>query len=224
MNHTGLVAPPFRRCIYGESAGLPAWNWLSDCNPSPAAEVAVAASGATIPSSSTADFILGSTAVVSEKPDEASSGLALATGLPHAGAAFVSRYAISCGADEKLLDSVSLQFRYRAAPTNASTNNTAAVIKVTVTNTDNRPIAPVGTASLGNFSTPGGFSSPVVIKATGLKASCGAGLGSNPRGRLAVQFAVTNNDRPVTIPLDDKAGGFGIEVGWAAAQGDKAEL
>ena len=41
---------------------------------------------------------------------------------------------------------------------------------------------------------------------------------------LAVQFAVTNNDRPVTIPLDDKAGGFGIEVGWAAAQGDKAEL
>ena len=69
---------------------------------------------------------MGSTAVVSEKPDEASSGLALATGLPHAGATFVSRYAISCGADEKLLDSVSLQFRYRAAPTNASTNNTAA--------------------------------------------------------------------------------------------------
>ena len=58
--------------------------------------------------------------------------------------------------------------------------------------------------------------SPKTILA-GLKASCSAGLGNNPRGRLRLQFAVTNHDRPLAIALDDLSGGFNIEVGWKAA-------
>jgi hypothetical protein len=113
-----------------------------------------------------------------------------------------------------------MSFRYRAAPLNASTNNTAAVLKIALTNNDNRPVAPVASVTLGNFSgdaNGAGYSEKVVVSQGGLKASCSAGLGNNPRGRLRLQFAVTNNDRPVTIPLDDLAGGFNVEVGWKSA-------
>ena len=41
-DHTGLVAAPFRRCLYGETGSLPAWNWLSDCNPAPTSEITYA--------------------------------------------------------------------------------------------------------------------------------------------------------------------------------------
>ena len=57
-------------------------------------------------------------------------------------------------------------------------------------------------------------STTVRIHAGGLKAACDGGLGGNAHGRLVLQMAITNNDRPVTIPLDDLAGGFRIKVGW----------
>ena len=61
------------------------------------------------------------------------------------------------------------------------------------------------------------YSPPLKISATGLHAPCDGGLGSIPHGSLMVRLAVTNNDRPVAIALDDLAGGFGLSVGWAAA-------
>ena len=257
-NHSGIVAPPFRRCLYGVAGGLPSSNWLSDCEVAPAGEIiapaqagshsSAAAMVATVPSSTPADFILGATSVLREQGrDSGSSGLALQTGLPKRGARWVSTYLISCdhqhqhpstsssppnpasgGATLKapnasaplLVDSIALSFRYRAAPLNASTNNTAAVLKISLTNNDNRPVAVVAPAlSLGNFSSSDGhgYSEKVVVSQAGLKASCSAGLGNNPRGRLRLQFAVTNNDRPVTISLDDLVGGFNVEVGWKPA-------
>ncbi len=39
-SHDALVAPPFRRCFFGTSGGLPDWHWLSDCLPAPTDEVA----------------------------------------------------------------------------------------------------------------------------------------------------------------------------------------
>ena len=61
------------------------------------------------------------------------------------------------------------------------------MLKISLTNNDNRPVALVAPAlSLGNFSSPSaGYSQRVHVNATGLKASCSAGLGNNPRGRLA---------------------------------------
>ena len=78
------------------------------------------------------------------------------------------------------------------------------------------PWGPCRSATFPAMQTAG-YSEKVVVGQQGLKASCSAGLGNNPRGRLRLQFAVVNNDRPVTIPLDDLAGGFNIEVGWKAA-------
>jgi len=218
MNHTGLVAPPFSECIYGTVADLPPWNWLSDCNPTPISELTVSKTPAAIASSSTADWILGATAVVSETADASSTGVALSTGKPKGSAVWVNRHAIGCGGPTEVVDSIALTFRYRAAPLNASTNNTAAVMKINLVNVDNKPIGVVSPGlDLGNFSTPGSFSQPVVVHASGLKAVCSAGVGVNPRGRLLVQIVVTNNDRPVLIPLDDKAGGYNLQVGWAPA-------
>jgi hypothetical protein len=142
----------------------------------------------------------------------------LHTGQPKAGASFINRYEIGCGQAEgesQFVDSLHLAFRYRAAPMNASNNNTPAVLKVSLINADTRPVAVVAAAvPIGNFSELTGYSAPVHINATNLKAACDAGLGSNPRGRLLVQFSITNNDRPVIIPVDDLAGGFAMRVGW----------
>ena len=232
MNHSGLVAPPFRGCLYGTVADLPAYSWMSDCNTAPTGEIPVPAAAAVaaaevvvVPSSSLADFIVGNTAVAKESTADAetSGAAAFDTGTPKAGAAFVNRYGIRCGSasgattSQYLVDSVELSFRYRAAPVNASGNNTPAVLKVSLVNADTRPVVVVGTATLGNYTDPSGYSQQVRIQGKGLQASCDAGIGNNPRGRLMVSFAVVNNDRPVHIPLDDLAGGFQIKVGWVAA-------
>ena len=220
-NHSGLVAPPFRRCLYGEGAGLPGWSWNSDCNRFPTTEVGpVAAGAARLPSAEVSDFLIGATKVVVGVPDAGTSGRAFSSGVRNGGASLLNRWEIGCGAAgsaSEVVDSVELSFRYRA-PLNASTNNTAAVLKVSLVNADTKPVAVVVAAlPLGNYTSPAGFSAPVVVKVAGLKASCAAGIGANPRGRLLLQLAITNNDRPVTIPIDDLAGGFNIRVGWAAA-------
>ena len=204
MNHTGLVAAPFSRCLYGTVADLPAWSWLSDCNPAPprTAELsplllsdvaggAVANKTLPVPSAETEDYILGATAVVEGIRDASTSGAAvLSTGVPKGSAVFVNRHALACGAaadgsGAQLLDSVEMTLRYRAAPLNASTNNTAAVLKVSLINADNRPVAVVAAAlTLGNYSEATGWSAPVQVKASGLKESCSAGLRAKLRARL----------------------------------------
>ena len=235
-NHTGIVAQPFRHCLYGVVGALPSSNWLSDCEVAPTREIVAPSSAttggmATVPSTTTADFIFGTTTLLREQgKDSGSTGVALQTGSPNSGASWSSTYLISCDfpggiatneSARLVVDSVDMSFRYRAAPLNASTNNTAAVLKISLANNDNRPVATVASVSLGNFSggTSGtGYSKKVVVSQQGLKTSCSAGLGNNPRGRLRLQFAVTNNDRPVTIPLDDLTGGFNIELRWKAQE------
>ena len=121
---------------------------------------------------SQADFILGATGVLREQGrDSGSSGAALHTGAPKQSASWVSTYLISCdrpaaartgdnASGPLLVDSVSLSFRYRAAPLNASTNNTAAVLKIVLTNNDNRPIATVVPASASRTKPVGPGPSP----------------------------------------------------------------
>ena len=152
------------------------------------------------------------------------------------------------------VDSVDLSIRYRAAPQNMSLNVSAAVLKISLVNADNRPVSilyhtqlrpdhihpsmclscqrpavlpshpgvggvqvavVIPTLALGNYSQPSGFSQPIQIHAKGLHASCDAGLGANPHGSLRLLFQITNNHRPVVIPLDDQAAGFGVQIGWA---------
>lgn len=231
-NHSGIVAQPFRHCLYGVVGALPSSNWLSDCEVAPITEiVAPTETGtATVPSTTRADFIFGTTTVLlGQHSDSSSSGVALQSGVPKGAASWASTYLISCDhpdvdgapkARRLVVDSVAMSFRYRAAPLNSSTNNTGAVLKISLTNNDNHPVATVASVSLGNFSgdaNGSGYSEKVVVSQAGLKARCSSGLGNNPHGRLRLQFAVTNNDRPVTIPLDDLAGGFNVKLGWSAA-------
>jgi hypothetical protein len=181
-------------------------------------ELTASKAPATIASSSDADWILGSTAVVMAAADGSTTGLSLSTGIAKGSAVWVNRHAIGCGGTQ-VVDSIALTFRCRAVLLNASTNNTAAVMKISLVNADNKPPVAVVSPSLqlGNFSTPGAFSQPVLVNTSGLKAICSAGVGANPRGRFFVQIQVTNNDRPIVVPFDDKAGEYNMQVGWAAA-------
>jgi len=218
LNHSGLVAPPFRACLHGDN-GLPAWLWFSDCAPRPSAELSPAVGGAYQSSGSLGDWLLGQTVVVHGPPDSYSSGTALQTGKPGQSASWYSRASIACAGSSQLVDRVELRLRYRAAPPNASTTgDMPATLSVALVNMDTKPVATLASAvPLGNYSSPTGFSSPLRLAATNLNAACDGGLGSNAHGRLLLQFVVTNNERPVTIPIDDLAGGFMIKVGWAKA-------
>jgi len=220
LNHSGLVAPPFRACVYGDN-GLPAWSWLSDCAPRQRAELWPEVGGAVLPSGSLADWMLGQTAVVRGPPDAYSSGIALQTGLAGQGASWRSRTTIACAASSQLVDRVELRLRYRALPPNASSATAAdmpATLSVALISTDTKAVATIASAvPLGNYSAPTGFSAPLHLAATNLRAACDGGAGSSASGRLLLQFAVTNNDRPVTFPIDDLAGGFMVSVMWAAA-------
>ena len=96
--------------------------------------------------------------------------------------------------------------------------------KVTLVNADNRPAATVVAAMpLGNYSEAAGYSAPVAVSAAGLRASCAAGIGAQPRPRLFLQLQPTNNDRPVLLAVDDMAGGFNASVGFGAAADDDVQ-
>ena len=211
-DHGGIVAPPFRRCLYGATAGLPSWNWRSDCNPAPLGELCRSPNGAVVPSSSITDFVLGNTATTLGGADASSSGKWLVSGKPKGAASFVSRRQIACNGGD-VVDSVELNFRYRAS--NVSGSNKPDVMTVVLVNADTKPVATVGDGiTHGNHSAPDGFSPPVHVSGSNLKAACDGGIGANPRGRLFIQLAIINNDCPVIIPLDDKVGGFDIRVRW----------
>jgi hypothetical protein len=217
-NHSALAAPPFRSCLYGNN-GLPAWNWLSDCLTKPATDVLPSADGAIVASAALGDWFLGTTAIVRVAPDESTSGVALQTGAPKQGASWLAKSVLACAGAAWVVDSVEISLRYRAAPNNASApTSTAATLTVALVNEDTKPVATLAAAvPLGNYSAAAGFSAPMRLRATGLNAPCDGGLGTNAHGRLLLQMAVTNNDRPVTIPIDDLAGGFRIKVGWVKA-------
>ena len=133
---------------------------------------------------------------------------------PPGGASILSRYAIRCPAG-LLVDSIALSLRYAAPP---ATNFTPASLTVHLVNTDTKPVAQLPVATLNATSaTPGAYAPPLSLAASGLRAACDTGLGVVPHGSLMVMLAVTNQDRPVVIALDDLAAGFNLSVGWAAA-------
>lgn len=266
-DHAGLPAPPFRHCLYGDN-GLPAWDWLSDCNPTAVTDVQppVPASahadedvqpppmpastpGGSLPalsappsakltralaSSDTSSLLLGQTRIVDVPPDAFTSGQALQTGVPKKGASWFMRQVIACRGGEWLVDSVELSLRYRAAPPSTTAASAAeqaaaaaaaareaaapATLTITLFNSDSKRVATVADkVPLGNYSAPTGFSAPVQVSATHLNAACDAGLGGTAHGRLRLQMAIDNHDRPLTVPLDDLHGGFRIRVGWVRA-------
>ena len=220
LDHAGLPAPPFRHCLFGDD-GLGAWNWLSDCNPTAVTDVQPPASGeaaSTLASSDMSSLLLGQTRIIRVAPDASTSGNALQTGKPQKGASWFSRQAIACANGDWIVDSLELRLRYRATPPNVSAADAPATLTLTLFNGDVKRVATVGKPiPLGNYSKETGFSQPLHVRATALKAACDAGLGSNAHGRLRLQMAIVNNDRPVTIPLDDLDGGFRIKVGWVRA-------
>eukprot|EP00966_Prymnesium_polylepis_P329185 7384930-Prymnesium_polylepis.1 len=220
-NRSAIAAPPFRRCFFGTFAALPGWSWLSECNPSPDTtwmQPSAPQHEAALPTSAPTDFILmGATLARGQLSDVATSGMfAISTGAPKAGASITVRYPLLCPSG-LVVDSVSLSIRYAplALP---SGNFTPATLQVLLANADNRPVVTVATAvELGAKGRGTAYVAPVRVDATGLKAACDAGVGAEPRGQLLLQLVVTNNDRPVAIPIDDRAGGFNVSVGWASS-------
>lgn len=63
---------------------------------------------------------------------------------------------------------------------------------------------PLGNYSYDDFK---GFSPPIHVAASGLRLAY--------QGRLFVTLKVINHDRNLQIPLDDRAGGWNVSVGWA---------
>ena len=59
-NRSALAAAPFRRCLYGATADLPAWSYYSDCSPLPTGRVAFVPPGhvAAVPTAQISDFVL----------------------------------------------------------------------------------------------------------------------------------------------------------------------
>ena len=115
------------------------------------------------------------------------------------------------------LDTVTMQFRYSAGYTMPSAKN-APTLKVLVLDTaTGTPLktlfqsGPLGNYSFDHFT---GYSPAIKISATGLDM---------PNDKeVTIAMEVTNNQRNLQIPIDDKANGFNVKVTWAGKEADAA--
>jgi len=169
--------------------------------------------GATIPSSSPADYKLSGGAAIGRGPaDKATTGEAnIRTGGP-GGKALILLGVPLTGMGHKV-DSISLTFRYAAGytPAQGEKKHAPTVRGVLLAGPSLQVVAELGTtAPLGNHSWDhfSGFSPPVHMEATG--------LGVPNDKPLLVALEVTNNDRNLQIPIDDLAAGMDVRVKWAS--------
>jgi len=178
--------------------------------------VPYAAGGATVPSSSMADFATSGGAGGSGGPRDAlCSGENVRSGDPGG----VGRITL----DHPLLapgfvvDAVSLSFRYVAGYTPApGENKTAPTVKVLLSGSDGATLAILFDSSeLGNYSFDHftSYSPPIVASATG--------LGVSNEDLVFISLEVTNNARNLQMPVDDLAAGFNCTVSWKQAADDQ---
>jgi len=165
-------------------------------------------SGAVVPSNSAGDIDAESPASVGGGPgDTATSGTAnIRSGSP--GQTSIIRIGTGLvGAGHKL-DSVSMQFRYVAGYTGPGTPSTLKVVVLDMAS--DKVLATVWSSGpLGNYSWDHfkAYSPPIEVK--------GTGLGVPTDSAVVLAFVVTNNQRNLQIPIDDKANGFNVHVAWA---------
>ena len=173
--------------------------------------------GVVVPSSSLGDFgASGGASLGSGRGDDASSGAGnIRTGGP--GGVGLIRVGSGIVGSGHTIDSISLHFRYAAGYT-PGPGGTAEAPTVSVQLLDMKTDAVLKTvwtsAPLGNYSWDhfGGYSPPVAVSAAGL------GVKLSADAPVIVALSVANHQRNLQIPVDDKAAGFDIKVGFDGAR------
>ena len=194
--------------VFKETApqGMADWGAFA-VRPSP---LPYAPEGAVIPSSKWSDFWLNGGASAANAPaDDATSGLSLRSGNP--GGVSTLRVGGGVVAPGHSISAVALSFRYVAGYTPApGENKTAPTVRVLLTDEAGVELLELlQTTPLGEYSYDAfeGYSPPIYVHASSL---------SVPNDALVcLVLEVTNNERNLQIPLDDKLGGFGATVSWA---------
>lgn len=171
-------------------------------------------SGATVPSSSEADYDLDAPASLTGGPSDArtSGHASIRSGNPGQVATFTVGSGLA-GAGHRI-SSVKMSFRYLAGYTPApGETKKAPTVRVLLLDLESRKEVaclftsqPLGNYSFDHFSS---FSPPVTVAATSLAVP-----NDSP---LIIALEVSNHDRNLQIPVDDLADGMGIKVEWAAA-------
>ncbi|KAL1524703.1 hypothetical protein AB1Y20_019588 [Prymnesium parvum] len=168
--------------------------------------------GITVPSSSPGDLDTSNGAQIVGAPADAStSGAAnIRTGGP--GGSAVIRIGSGIVGEGHSLDSIAMSLRYAAGYTPAAgEHKAAATVALQVLEMETGTVLRTAWTSgeLGNYSWDRftGYSPPLQIRASGL----GVKLSEKP---VILALAVTNHERNLQIPVDDKAAGFNIQVGF----------
>jgi alpha-galactosidase len=164
--------------------------------------------GAIVPSSSAGDIDAISPAAMKQGPsDNFTSGQNIRSGNPGQ----VSRVLIGSGiiGSGHEISSVQMSFRYVAGYTGYGKAPTVRLVVLDLaTNHELKTLLQTG--PLGNYSYDHftGYSPRVTVHATNLAIP-----NDSP---VVLAMEITNNQRNLQIPIDDKAQGFGIRVEWAA--------
>ena len=163
-----------------------------------------------LPSSTLGDLILSGQAESSHGPaDDATSGSNVRSGGPGgSGTVLVGGGVLAPG---HVIERVALSFRYIAGYCgSAPCPEGASTVTVVLTDASGGVLAtlyrspPLCNYSFDNFTQ---YSPPLHINVTGLS------IPNDELVRLAIQ--ISNNQRNIQIPVDNKVGGFKVRLGWA---------
>lgn len=168
--------------------------------------------GVTLPSTSAADFDLsGGAGITAGKPDSKTAGTSsIRSGNP--GDVSLIRVGNGVIGAGHRIDSVSMSFRYLAGYTPApNTSKAAATVRVLLLDGASGTVLKelLSTPPLGNYSWDHftQYSPPINVSATGLDLANDA--------PVVLALEVTNHDRNLQLPIDDKASGFDARISWA---------
>merc|ERR1711865_251027 len=169
-------------------------------------------SGAVVPSSSSGDIDVVSPASMSNgRSDNFTSGLNIRSGNPGQ----VSSVLIGTGiiGNGHQIDSISFSFRYVAgySPAPGQQSKAPTIRLVVLDLATKKEIKTVlQTGPLGNYSYDHftGYSPLISVHATNLAIP-----NTKP---VVIAMEITNNQRNLQIPVDDKAQGFNVRVNWSA--------
>ena len=203
--HKSLAAGPFEWCAYPTGEG--AWTGAA-CSPTNPNSIYYPASH--VPSIAAVDYRLwGAAGTGRARTDARCTKINWRSGNPGTvGYIGISHSIVLTSAHA--LDSVSLAFRYVAGYTpTAGQHKKASTVSVQLVDGHGQLLRTLFTSpSLGNYSYDvfRGFSPPINVSATGLNLRMD--------GAVAIALMVVNNERNLQIPLDDKAGGWNVALGW----------